>query len=885
MISGAGGSEVPRGWSGPRLSAWFSTGLRHIECIPMIQRRFACLKRCGWAVSCWLGAVVLGGVGLGGAETAEDIAYFEKHIRPLFAEHCYQCHSTEAESLKGGLLLDSREGWEKGGESGEAVVPGEPEESLLLRAVTYGDPDLQMPPKYQLPEDAVAKLKRWIAIGAPDPREGAAAIAELRYDPEAARAFWAFIPPGSTEVPAVQDRAWARDPLDQYILSALEARSLRPVGDADRVKLLRRVTFDLTGLPPSPEEIARFAGDPRNDDEALAAVAGRLLASEQFGERWGRHWLDVVRFAESMGRTRNIPFPFAWRYRDYVIDAFNQDKPFDRFLVEQVAGDLLAASSPLERREALVATGLLALGSLDLNEGNREQFLMDRVDEQIDTVTRSFTALTVSCARCHDHKFDPVPTEDYYAMAGIFRSTELLGGYRSRRGGNGRDYFDPSLLVSLPGGETAPEGATEMLQDLDERRKEIEQQLQRTRTRQQRLNRMIQASSREVERPARAASAAGRPARVGSAQRAANPRAELRDLRQKQRELQIEAEDLRTRQAALLGDVAMGVREAGKMENCRVNIRGEVNNRGEEIPRGFLTLIGPSGAPEISKGTSGRLELAQWLASPQHPLTARVMVNRIWQHLFGSGLVQTVDNFGETGSRPTHPELLDHLALRFIEERWSVKAMVRAMVLSRTYRLDSAHDPAAYAADPGNVLRWRMAPRRLEAEAIRDALLMAGGELDLRRPEGSPVNRMGEREINRIGGPVEEASDRPVRSVYLPILRDHLPHMLEIFDFAHPSQVTGQRDVTTVSTQALYFMNNPFVVERARAVAAATAGLRDSAGARVSGIYLRVLGREPGEEDLGQALDFLRNGEKSGGDPWAPFVQALFASAEFRYLQ
>ncbi|HUF62966.1 MAG TPA: PSD1 and planctomycete cytochrome C domain-containing protein [Verrucomicrobiales bacterium] len=854
----------------------------HIEFIPMIQRRFACWKRRGWAVLCWLGAAPLNA-----AETSEDIAYFEKHVRPLFAEHCYQCHSAQAEKVKGGLLLDSRMGWEKGGESGEAVVPGEPGESRLLRAVGYGDPDLQMPPKYQLPGNAVAKLRRWIAMGAPDPREGDAEFAGLRYDPEAARAFWAFKPPRWAEIPVVRDQSWARDPLDQFILSALEAQDLQPVRDADRVKLVRRVFFDLTGLPPAPEEIATFAGDPRSDDEALSAMVDRLLASEQFGERWGRHWLDVVRFAESMGRTRNIPFPFAWRYRDYVIDAFNGDKAYDRFLTEQIAGDLLPASSPLARREALVATGLLALGSLDLNEGNREQFLMDRVDEQIDTVTRTFTALTVSCARCHDHKFDPVPTEDYYAMAGIFRSTDLLGGYLSRRGANGRDYYDPSLLVSLPGGAAVPDGAAETSRSLEERRSEIGRQLQRMRTRQQRLNRMIRAASRGGDLQAQQASGAARNrnGRGDGASRPANPRVELRNLRQKQRALEAETEEIRALQTALLGDVAMGVWEADRMENCRVNIRGEVNNRGAEVPRGFLTLVAPVRDIEIAEGSSGRLELAQWLASPRHPLTARVMVNRIWQHVFGSGLVQTVDNFGETGSRPTHPELLDHLALRFVEGGWSVKAMVRAMILSRTYRLDSGHDPAAYAVDPGNVFHWRMSPRRLEAEAIRDALLMAGGELDLRRPEGSPVNGMDEREINRTGGPVEEAFDRPVRSVYLPILRDHLPHMLEIFDFAHPSQVTGRRDVTTVSTQALYFMNNPFVAERARAVAAATAGAGASRAGRVSEIYMRVLGREPRDEELDLAQVFLNGGEESAGDPWASFVQALFASAEFRYVQ
>ena len=799
--------------------------------------------------------------------SADEVSFFESKIRPLLSEHCYDCHSSKAEKIKGGLVLDSRDGWMAGGDSGDVIEPGSPEDSLLLTTVRYADPDLQMPPKYKLKDEEIELLEEWIAMGAPDPRTGPATVKTYGVDLEKGRQHWAFKPVSDPAAPVVKDSAWPRNEVDRFTLSRMEAAGIHPVPDADRFSLLRRVSLDLTGLPPTEAEIDAFVKDPASDDEALAKVVDRLLASPSFGERWGRHWLDVARYADSVGKTRNIPFPYAWRYRNHVIDAFNAGQPYDRFLAEQIAGDLLSAEGSADREAKLVATGWLALGSMDLNERDDDQFLLDRVDDQMDTLGRATMALTLGCARCHDHKFDPVAQTDYYALAGIFASTQTLSGQKHRQGGN-KDYTDSRLLASLDGSMPLPraedmvrvselQARLEVLREKslkggipDSRRRELKAELTQVRSELAKL----QAA----------------PASSGSKKKSKKDS---------------------DRSAIDLGaPLAMAACE-GPVRDLALRVRGEPDIKGEVVPRGFPAVLTSAATPKLPEGTSGRLELAQWLTSPDHPLTSRVMVNRIWSHLFGRGLVETVDNFGLAGAVPTHPELLDFLATRFVGGGWSVKSMIRLMVLSRTYRLSVAYPPDNVAADEGNSLYWRANLRRLEAEGIRDGLLVSSGLLQPGRPDGAPFDRS-------VGGDLGKAAKKggkapsdvilkPVRSVYLPVFRSRLPGMFTVFDFAEPDQVNGQRNVTTVPTQALFFLNNPFVLKTASAHAARLLDLENATDAdRVQKAYAAVLGRFPSPAEVDRALAFIREGEGEDDvqEAWAAWIQALYSTAEFRYI-
>ena len=767
----------------------------------------------------------------------EDLEFFESRIRPVLAKNCYFCHSREGKTSRGGLVVDTREGIRQGGESGHAVVPGDPEASVLLQAVRY-DGTRKMPPMGKLPDATIADLEKWIRMGAPDPREGAPPPPKsASVDFAKAREFWSFQPPKTSPPPAVRNKAWPRAAIDRFIAQKLEEKRLAPAADADRSTLLRRVSYDLTGLPPSPEEVDAFAQDKSKD--AFAKVVDRMLASERFGERWGRHWLDVARYAETTGRTRNQPFPVAWRYRDWVIDAFNRDKPYDRFIVEQIAGDLLGGDAT-EKDSHRVATGFLALGAHDLNELDKRQYEMDVADEQINAVSKSFLAMTAGCARCHDHKFDPIPTKDYYALAGIFRSTELLNGLRRRPQFN-QAFFTPELLAKL---ETKPafEGAESA--ELEKKYRETWERLQ------------------AVEK------ARNRPEVVGiSREWGALP---------------------------LPQNLVLGVREAAGAADCEVNLRGDPHSLGEKVPRGFLQILSTVNDPKIGSDESGRLQLARWIASRENPLTARVMVNRIWHHLFGRGIVDSPDNFGNSGSRPTHRELLDYLAVRFMDQGWSVKKVIHEIVLSRTYQLSSEFSARNYEAEPDNRLLWRANRRRLEAEAIRDSMLMVSGQLKLARPEASPIyqwKRAGE--PNRGGGRVEAWDlTETYRTVYVPVVRNIPSRFLDTFDFPEPSETRGQRDITTVAPQALFLLNSEFVLEQARiASERLLAAIPDDAG-RVVRAYRQVLGRGPDAAESERALSYLREtaaASQAASDgikqheAWTRLYQVLFASAEFRY--
>jgi len=643
---------------------------------------------------------------------------------------------------------------------------------------------------------------------------------------------WSFRPISNPDLPRVRDTQWPTHAVDSFILARLEAANLRPVRAASPLEWLRRASFDLTGLPPTPEQIAAFQpGDHGTVPESrYRQQVDAWLSSPAFGQRWARHWLDVARFAESAGKDRNHLFPEAWRYRDWVVDAFNHDKPYPEFIREQIAGDLLANTAPPGRRDALkIATGFLALGTKSLNEGRREQFLADLVDEQIDTTTRAILGITVACARCHDHKSDPISQRDYYALAGIFRSTETCYGTTGDKARNRQ----PSRLIPL---ERSPRAELALPPDPG-------------------------ATTRK--RNGRRASAAR------------------------------EIPDRRATNA-----LAMGVRDS-KPEDAFFLIRGEVTQRSGRVPRGLPQRLGPTSPDPMPAHESGRREWAAWLTHPDNPLTARVAVNRIWLHLFGRGLVPSADDFGLGGHRPTHPELLDYLARKFQAGGGSTKSLIRELVLSRTYRLSSEADLECQAIDPDDELLWRARPRRLDAESIRDAMLSAAGTLDPRPLRGSLVAQIGDPQDNarplmsRPG--VERASENMNRrSLYLPVIRDTVADVLDVFDFAEPSLVVTQRDETLVPAQTLFLMNSPFSRDQAQAFGQRL--LRQAGGdaARIRQAYRWAFARDPAPQEAARALEFIRSetlardtrtGRPAGRDEaWTLFAQALFACAEFRYL-
>ena len=781
----------------------------------------------------------------------EGLEFFETKIRPVLAKNCYACHSSAVKTPMGGLFLDTRTGMQKGGNSGPAIVPGKPEESLFIHAIRHEG--RKMPPSGKLSDSAIADFEKWVAMGAPDPRDGLATDWKpSTIDIEKGRKYWAFQTPRKPAAPKVKNGKWASQPIDRFLLAQMEKKKLTPVADADRATWLRRVTFDLTGLPPTPDEVDAFTRDRSRD--AYAKVVDRLLASERFGERWGRHWLDVARYAESVGRGRNYAFPYAWRYRDYVIDALNKDKPYDQFVKEQIAGDLLPAASEKQHNEQLIATGFLALGSHDLIEINPAVFRMDVVDEQVNATSRAFMALTVGCARCHDHKFDPIPTTDYYAMAGIFRSTEMLSGLQ-RRPRDNISYFNVGLLAKMSYG---PEDAKpEFLKDPEELKK-WESLHAELRTMLQNPRQFLQQNNLPNRKAAKKGLPAAAPGGVLPA-----PAAQQK-LRQASARILLELDRF-----PLPPDLVMAVRE-GNAADCEVHVRGDVQTLGPAVPRGVVQVASKPGEKvEIGKSESGRLQLAEWLARRDHPLTARVAVNRIWQHLFGRGLVATVDNFGNMGEKPSNQELLDYLAVRFMDQGWSVKKIIREIALSHAYRLSTAYSARNAKADPDNLLLWRMNRRRLEVEAIRDSLLMVSGRIDLHRPADSPVLRFKRGiDIGRGRGSVPEdyAVKSYTRSVYVPVVRNYIPSMFEVFDFPEPSETKGRREVTTVPTQALFLMNSAFVLEQSKSAAERLlAAGASSDEERVARAYRETLGRAPNAAELKWSLEFVK-GPAAAGD-------------------
>ena len=735
--------------------------------------------------------------------SASGLEFFEKKIRPLLSENCYKCHSAQSEKLKGGLRLDARDNLLKGGDSGPAIVPNDPDKSLLIKAVRYTDPDLQMPPKNRkLSDRQISDLVAWIKMGAPWPAEAKGTPAKATFEvTEKDRSWWAFQPIKRPLLPALKSRARTRNPIDRLLLASLEAKGIQRNPPATRRELIRRAFFDLIGLPPTPDEVKAFEAD--NSANAFEQLIDNLLARPQYGERWGRHWLDVVRFAQSNGYERDGEKPMAWRYRDYVIRSFNADKPYDLFVKEQLAGDELANASA----ESIVATGFQRLGVWDDEPDDKQMAVYDELDDIVSTTGQAFLGLTLGCARCHDHKFDPISQTDYYQFLSFFRNVRPYE--------NAKFNLDSANYVPF-----AEPGKVKAWQLQHEQ--------------------AITNLEKQAE--------------------VAKDEAEKKKLR---------GEIKKAREEAGPFEWALAVRESSPNPlPTHVLIRGNPRSEGPPVEPAFLTVLGgtrPHFSTSPSHSTGRRSALADWIANPANPLTARVMVNRIWQHHFGKGLVKTTTDFGRAGSLPTHPALLDWLAAEFIDSGWSVKKLHKTIMLSAAWQMSSrSENSAALEKDPANDLWWRQSLRRLEAETIRDSILAISGDLN---------PQMGGRGFfPHLAGEVLAGASRPGldwqrndtaaqsrRSVYTYIRRTLQVPALEAFDYNNTSSPLGERPVTTVAPQALMLLNDDFMQQRSAGLASTL--LRSGKGNLESAIragFLRTVSREPTSREIKIARDYVR---------------------------
>ena len=1073
---------------------------------------------------------------VGGAENS-GVDFFEKEIRPILVSECYQCHSAE-EKIKGKLRLDWKGGWQKGGESGAAIIPGSVGKSLVIQAVRQTDPDLQMPPNKKLRVDQIQALEKWVAMGSPDPRISAESSNEQKQlNIEAAKQYWAFRSVKDTPLPEVSDKKWPHTSIDHFILAAQEKKGIHPVPDSDSVTLLRRIYFDLIGLPPPPEKVETFSKVATSGrQKAIESLVDELLASQEFGVRWARHWLDVARFSQSTGGGRTLLFGEAWRYRDYVVDSFNSDKPYDQFIREQIAGDLLQDGSMEENRAALIATAFLLLGPTNYELQDKTVLEMDIVDEQLDTMGKAFLGLTIGCARCHDHKFDPIRTEDYYGMAGIFKSTKsvihsnvstwnkrplpmspeqqklssaqtvriatlkkeinqlkkttnskkpavspiqisrlsgivvddlqatLKGAWTqstSHKGYVGTNYIHDDakdkgtkevaykvkipedgkfevrlsytegtnrsskvpVLIRHADGEVTkyinqtkkppldghfislgtfdflvgeweavvistqgttqhviadavqflPEGTTsstkkevknaddfggiivdnpdakasgpwvksdsvknhlgsEYLYTGDPSSKVVypvnfaqggkyEVRISYTHHPNRSTKTLVTVRHNDGEKTFRI-NQRNEPAADGYfqslgffefqsgqwdaveisamdsdgtvvadavqflpegapvvAQKKPKPEDEIDQsglASDKERLANIQKELKELESKAVKQPNIIAAEEAKEPGDIKIAIRGNVHNAGTKTPRRFIQVLNEGPLPKISPNSSGRAELAEWIAGTNNPLTARVFVNRVWHHLFGTGIVSSVDNFGHMGQMPTNPELIDHLATGFMANGWSIKKLIRDIMLSRVYQLSSEPENLQKKADLENLLHWRQNRRRLQAEAIRDSILSVSGSLD--KTIGGPTVKPGTK--TEYGYNFEGSR----RSIYIPVFRNTVPEIMQVFDFADPNLVMGQRTTSSVPTQALFLMNNPFVQQQSKT--AASRLLQDEPGnnqVKVNYAYKLTLGRLPSIRETKAVLDFLESSEKPE-IAWSAVFHSLFASLNFRYL-
>ncbi len=1030
-------------------------------------------------------------------------AFFEKNVRPLLVAKCLGCHSATSQPIMGGLRLDTREHSIKGGSRGTSLVPGNPAESLLLKVIMHTAGPLKMPPGPKMKDADAAIIAQWIAMGAPWGSNPVVSSNTPQKKP------WFLIPPSEPAVPAVKNQAWLKSPLDAFVLSALEAKGLQPARPADKRTLIRRASYDIIGLPPTPDEVQAFLSD--NSAGAYSKLVDRLLQSPRYGERWGRHWLDVARYADSNGLDENLVYKNAFRYRDYVIAAFNKDKPFNEFVHEQLAGDLLAPTEDLKQQfERWTATGFLSLGAKMLAEDDPMKMQMDIVDEQVDTTARAFMGLTVGCARCHDHKFDPIPTADYYALAGIFKSSRTMDNFKvvakwhehvlapkedrdrlaaheatleakrkeitTLTSGENKILAEAAMkrvgaylkaareletysririapieteagATLLPAASFVSGNAPKVLErgkpnvpkdskgpyfaeyeviapakgnyQIDILNEEkgfgtadihvngiwmkagagpvqnraaspdapgwsyvaivplqagkntirlehasrfpfFEKLLVAKHTLAQTPLTIVQVAAKYQINPGfleqfldyfdRSQSAASSVLYAWEAQDSKSPisawaspvAALFKDtpstdiaaryeqlfqdalangkdskdpamkalydfLKEKYgpfrapddsrryypiaaREKLTQMETERKALEAATPDFpkAMGIQEGEKIEDLAINIRGSHWTLGEKSPRGFLRAIETGKRIQVEPNQSGRLQLAQWLTQNDHPLTSRVMVNRIWRGHFGRGIVATVDNFGRLGEKPSNPALLDWLALRFVEGGWSMKAMHRMILLSNTYQMSSELNPKGEELDPENILLWRMPRRRLEAEAIRDAVMSSSGALDFTMG-GSLLTYKDRQYVANTAKGSSVDYDRPIRSVYVPVLRSSMYEVFSAFDLPDPTMSNGDRDSTVVAPQALFMMNSSVILNHSRKLAEKL--LADSsldAAGRVKTAYERALTRPASNHEIDQALTFVAKMQREWkGDElkaWQSFCKSLLASNEFIYM-
>ena len=956
------------------------------------------------------------------SHAADDgIEFFEKRVRPVLSEHCGKCHASDSEKIKGGLLLDSRDGWLKGGDSGPALVPGDPENSLLIKAVRHTDNDLKMPSKdKRLPDAVIADLVAWVQMGAPSPQGGKPEIRTSKpetkkIDYDAARKLWAFhkperpvVPePGTSNAQRPTSNVQVSNPIDHFILAKLGEKGLAPAPPAGPRTLIRRMTFDLTGLPPTPEETDAFTRDwPAGEDASaignrksrIENLITRLLASPAYGEQWGRHWLDTVRYADSLdarGVGKEGDLLDAWRYRDWVVGAFNRDLPYDQFVTHQLAGDILAAREWDAAK--VTATGMYAIGNWGNGDADKEKVYTDIVDDQIDVTGRAFLGLTLACARCHDHKFDPLTARDYYGMAGVFFSSRILAKFQGK--GDGEKLARWPLLSPAQAAERAAAQKriaeidaqlTGGLQPLTVVKRDIFNKpglhawnpkgadnpslvINTTDAEQSFITIKLPAKSIALHPgPKTAASVAWRSpvtgtVRVSARLRDADPNCgdgiawEVRRAGEKlgggtmdnggtaefaEREITVKAgelvqliirprgeytcdstqtdfivrgadgaewdlRDALVRGAAqgqddiwwvcagegaqlggdvegrpaleeekktLAGKVAgaefvQGLQEGGipatkydGFHDAQIHTRGRYDRLGDTVPRAFPALL-TGEQPPIAAG-SGRMELARWIASAENPLTARVMVNRIWQHHFGEGIVRTPNNFGKLGTPPTHPELLDWLATEFVKSGWSVKAIHRLILTSATYQQSSTAAPAARKADADNQLFTRQNRRRLSAEELRDSLLATTGALD-----------------RTVGGASLRDLAAPRRTLYITTIRSDRATYQMLFDGADPSAIVEKRTDSVVAPQALWLLNHPFALAQTKALAARL--LRetpDDDTARIAWLYARLFARPPVAEETQIALAALARGKTDAPAAWEQLCQVLLCTNEFVYL-
>jgi len=742
--------------------------------------------------------------------------FFEKKIRPILIKHCYECHGEDEQESD--LRLDSYAEMLRGGATAPAIVPGEPNESLLLHTIGYEDDELQMPPDGKLSDAVIADFRKWIEMDAPHPDANKASILPRKgaLDLEKERQFWSFQPLVDTAIPTVMGSNWPQQSIDYFILSKLEQQQLSPAAPADRRTLIRRVTFDLTGLPPTPAEIDYFLYDKSPD--AYQHLIDRLLDSEAYGERWGRFWLDVVRYADSNGLDENVAHGNAWRYRNYVIAAFNQDRPFNEFLTEQIAGDLMPETkSTATNNRRVIATGFLVLGPTVLAEVDKVKMEMDIIDEQVSTVGQAFMGMTFGCARCHDHKFDPISTEDYYALAGVFKSTTTMESFKT----------------------IAKWHETEIATEQDRANYKIETSLINTKTAE--LKTFTDAANKELL------------AALGIEKLPAKPETQYpADTKKQYQVLLDEVKKLTNAHGELPSAMAVTEHEP---EDLMVHLRGSHASLGKTVERGFPEVFISANNHQIVGKSSGRLELAQWLTDPQHPLTARVFVNRIWRWHFGQALQPTTDNFGNLGGQPINQPLLDHLAKTFIDNGWSIKDLHRTIMSSSTYRMSSNFNEAASKIDATNQYQWRFPVKRLEAEAIRDSILAVSGLLD--RTMGGSMLPVKNREFlfNHTSKDLTKY-DSFVRSVYLPVVRNNLYDFFQLFDYNDASVSNGNRQTTTVAPQALYILNSPLVDEASCQIVEQLLEESKSLKPRVQQLYVKLLGRNATRQEMARARQY-----------------------------